>query len=76
MSGLGCEFMKRYLAPLIGCVVTEIKEAADGFTTIVFERGDTRYECELSSDEEGNDPGFLFGLPIPPPPKAKKKKKE
>jgi len=74
MSHPNPEFMKRYLAPLIGCVVTEIKDAGDGFTVIVFERGDTRYECELSSDEEGNDLGFLFGLPIPPPPKKQRRK--
>jgi hypothetical protein len=55
--------MKRYLAPLIGCVVTEIKDVGDGFIVIVFEKGDTRYECELSSDEEGNAPGFIHGLP-------------
>ena len=65
MSHPSPEFMRRYLAPLVGCVVTEIKDAGDGFTAIVFEKDGKRYECELSADEEGNDSGFLFGLPIP-----------
>ena len=67
MSHPGPDFMVRYLQPLIGCTVEEAKPSADGeFTTIVFRRPDGRtFECELSSDEEGNAAGFLFGLPYP-----------
>lgn len=72
MSHPNPEFMRRYLAPLIGCVVTGIRAAAEGFTMIVFEKGGERYECELSSDEEGNNPGFLFGLPVPPPKRKRR----
>lgn len=59
------DFMVRYLQPLIGCTVEEVKPSDDEeFTTIVFRKPDgTIFECELSSDEEGNAPGFLFGLP-------------
>jgi len=65
MSHPDPKFMKRYLKPLIGCVVTKIR-AKDGFTALVFRAPDgTEYVCDLSSDEEGNAPGFLFGLPHP-----------
>jgi len=65
MSHPNAKFMHRYLQPLVGCRVTEISET-DGFPTIVFrnEVGEC-FRCDLSSDEEGNQPGFLFGLPIP-----------
>jgi len=66
MSHPNHDFMKHYLKPLIGCVVIEIKDDGEGFTAIVFEKDGRRYECALSSDEEGNNPGFLFGLPEPP----------
>ena len=61
------EFMVKYLQSLIGCTVEEVKPSEDGeFTTIVFRRPNGEvFNCELSSDEEGNYPGFLFGLPRP-----------
>jgi len=66
MSHPNQQFMKKYLAPLVGCVVKEIKNGSNGFTAIVFVTpSGERFECELSSDTEGNDPGFLFGLPPP-----------
>lgn len=67
MSHPPSDFMVQYLQPLIGCTVTEVKPSSDGeFTTIVFTAKDGQtMDCELSSDEEGNAPGFLFGLPHP-----------
>lgn len=67
MSHPNSKFMKKYLAPLIGCVLTEVKTKPDGFVALVFAppQGGKPFECELSSDEEGNAPGFLFGLPTP-----------
>jgi hypothetical protein len=65
MSHPDPKFMKRYLKPLIGCVVTKIR-ARDGFAALVFQSPDgVEYVCDISSDEEGNAPGFLFGLPHP-----------
>lgn len=70
MSHPPTAFMKRYLKPLIGCVVTKIKTSGE-FTALVFRSPDgTEYVCDLSSDEEGNSPGFLFGLPHPDKVKA------
>lgn len=67
MSHPSPKFMVPYLKPLVGAVVTGVKPSADGeFTTIVFRRPNgATFECELSSDEEGNAPGFMFGLPRP-----------
>jgi len=67
MSHPPSDFMVRYLRPLIGCTVTDVKPSPGGeFTTIVFTKADgQKMNCELSSDEEGNAPGFLFGLPHP-----------
>jgi hypothetical protein len=36
------------------------------FPIIVFKKGKETFECDISQDEEGNGPGFLFGLPFPP----------
>ena len=56
MSHPRSDFMVRYLTPLVDCKVTEVKPSEDpDFTTIVFLRpnGET-FNCELSSDAEGN----------------------
>lgn len=71
------EFYDRYYRQLIGKKVTGIGCTADGFWFFVLDSGE---RIEISQDEEGNGPGFLFGLPIPPPinppkkPKAKQAK--
>lgn len=67
MSHPESDFMVRYLNPLVGCKVKEIKPSEDPeWTTIVFEKEDgSTMDCELSADAEGNRPGFMFGLPHP-----------
>jgi hypothetical protein len=60
--------MLRYLQQLVRCTVSEIRPMGGGYMKIVFRSpaGEV-YECELLSDEEGNQPGFLSGLPMPRP---------
>lgn len=66
MSHPSSEYMPRYLAPLVGCKVVEVKDSGYGFVSLVFDRADgEKYSCMLSSDEEGNAPGWLYGLPRP-----------
>jgi hypothetical protein len=57
--------MKAYLAPLVGCSIVKV-DVSGGFPVIVARRrnGET-FTLEVSRDEEGNGPGFLFGLPYP-----------
>ena len=49
---------------ITGFILTEDEEDNlwPTFTILV---GKKTYEIELSQDEEGNGPGFLFGLPTP-----------
>lgn len=65
MSHPSAEYMLRYLQPLVGCKVEAVKDSGDGFVSLVFERAGEKYCCMLSSDEEGNVPGWLYGLPRP-----------
>lgn len=64
---------EKYLKPLEGMRVVETGQSPDGFPKIVFEGKckttgkKERFECEVSADEEGNGPGFVFGLPRPSP---------
>lgn len=65
-------WLRKYLAPLEGATITkaEVVVQDDGFglmqewprLTVRAKDGET-YELELSRDEEGNGPGFVFGLP-------------
>jgi len=61
MSHPNYEYMKRHLAPLVGCIVTEIVDAGEGFTSLVLERGDERFECMLTSDMELGGRQQLWG---------------
>lgn len=65
------EFYDRYYRQLIGRKITGIGCTADGFWFFTLDDG---AHIEISQDEEGNGPGFLFGLPIPPPIEQKPKK--
>lgn len=77
MSHPDADFLKKYLAPLKGGKIVDVKVNIDddgGFTEawpviIVQPKGTTsatdRFNLEVSRDEEGNGPGFLFGLPFP-----------
>lgn len=77
MSHPDAAFLQKYLAPLVGAKVVKVEVAVEddgGFeeawpVIIVQPSGTTkaadRLKLEVSADEEGNGPGFLFGLPIP-----------
>lgn len=73
MSHPDAAFLRRYLAPLKGGTITGVKvKTEDDFgyaqawpTLVVKAKDGTVYEVEVSQDEEGNGPGFLFGLPHP-----------
>ena len=56
------ELMMRHM---IGGVITEVGQDEDGFLWFEFDRDGEVFRCEVSQDEEGNGPGFLFGLPCP-----------
>ena len=70
------KWMRDYLAPLVGTTITEVGVTkADEFGS-AFPYFKTRKPAtakahaeemtiEVSQDEEGNGPGFLFGLPSP-----------
>ena len=63
-------WMLRYLQPLKGCRIEHVSLSDDGFPTlraVKKPRGKPaeRFTLEVSRDEEGNGPGFLFGLPRP-----------
>lgn len=54
------EWLKRYLRPLVGRKITVVNVSNDGFPQITLDDGTV---LEISRDEEGNGPGFIFGLP-------------
>lgn len=55
-------WMKKYLKPLEGRKIVKTGVNQDGFPFFIL---DDKSKIEVSSDEEGNGPGFLFGLPTP-----------
>jgi len=67
-------YLRGYYGQLIGATVVGIKmnveedqEHGDPLFTqvwplIIFEKDGQRYRCEISRDEEGNGPGYMFGL--------------
>jgi len=54
------DWLKKYLKPLVGRKITKVAVSEDGFPQIILDDGT---KLEVSRDEEGNGPGFLFGLP-------------
>lgn len=65
------EWTKLYYGSLVDCTCTgvsaKVDEYGDCWPTLVFEHPEKgKLEIEISCDEEGNRPGFLFGLPIVP----------
>lgn len=64
-------WIKKYMGSMVGgkivgVGVTDKDFEREGFPYFLIEHpkhGDLR--VEVSSDEEGNGPGFLFGLPVP-----------
>ena len=65
MSTPDAEWTKDYLKPLVGAKVAFVSATPDGFPIIHMLKGDEHYKLEISQDEEGNGPGFIFGLPHP-----------
>jgi len=67
-------YLRGYYGQLIGATVVGIKMNleenpypadplfAEVWPVIIFEKDGQEYRCELSRDEEGNGPGFMFGL--------------
>lgn len=73
MSHPDADFLRDYLKPLVGATImsVEAKVEDDGgyaqawpVLNVVAQSGE-KYELEVSMDEEGNGPGFVFGLPFP-----------
>ena len=69
------DIYEKYYAQLVGATVLGVEVLKDeddddnfarGWATIWVEATDgERYKLEVSQDEEGNGPGFIFGLPNP-----------
>jgi len=67
-------YLRGYYGQLIGATVVGIKMNieedqengdplfAQVWPMIIFEKDGQEYRCELSRDEEGNGPGYMFGL--------------
>lgn len=56
------KWLVRYLSHLEGRKITKVGITAEGFPFFTL---DDKSKIEVSQDEEGNGPGFLFGLPNP-----------
>lgn len=55
-------FLKKYIKHLEGKKIEKTGVSKDGFPFFTLDDGS---KIEVSRDEEGNGPGFLFGLPRP-----------
>ena len=64
------KWMQKYYQGAVGFKVVGATVSEDGFPTLTCRKaidGGRKYEeikLEVSRDEEGNGPGFLFGLPV------------
>jgi hypothetical protein len=56
------KFYEKYYQGLVGKKVLAAGVTPDGFPYMELDSGE---RIEVSQDEEGNGPGFLFGLPKP-----------
>ena len=56
------EWMAKYMKALEGKKIVKTGVNPEGYPFFTL---DDRTEVEVSRDEEGNGPGFLFGLPKP-----------
>ena len=56
------EWLKKYMKGLEGRKIVKTGVNSEGFPFFVL---DNKAKIEVSQDEEGNGPGFLFGLPDP-----------
>jgi len=65
------EWLEAYLKPLVGATITKVEVAPDEYDSdecwpkLHVKTKDVHYTTvlEISRDEEGNGPGFIFGLP-------------
>jgi hypothetical protein len=70
-------FFTKYYAQLKGAKIIETgigpdEEYGPGFPYLMVELANgEKAKLEISQDEEGNGPGFLFGLPLPEVKNAK-----
>ena len=64
------KWIKKYLTPLVGGTITRVGCNSEEYPTITVKvPGEMEpYLLEISQDEEGNGPGFVFGLPMPKQP--------
>ena len=58
-------FYELYYRQLIGMQITAVGKNAEGFPYFVAKLDNVQYTLEISQDEEGNGPGFMFGLQNP-----------
>jgi hypothetical protein len=59
-------FYQRYMESMKGGKITKVGVNADGFPFFEVKMpGGITLLCEVSQDEEGNGPGFIFGLENP-----------
>ena len=66
----GKVWMEKYLAPLVGGTITAVEGFVEDECDIwprihVTLASGEEVVIEVSQDEEGNGPGFPFGLPLP-----------
>lgn len=70
------KWLEYYYSGAIGFKIVAATISPDGFPQLICQRGrgKNREEIvlEVSRDEEGNGPGFLFGLPIPDEPQKER----
>lgn len=64
-------WLEAYLKPLVGAEIVSVGTFDDGaglwpVLNVKTKDGQT-VKLEISQDEEGNGPGFIYGLPDPPP---------
>lgn len=63
-------WLEDYLRPLVGAEIVgvdvHVEDEYEAWPRLTVRlRNGTKLTLEVSRDEEGNGPGFLFGLPIP-----------
>ena len=64
------KWLTRYLKPLVGAKIVSVDTTDDGAglwpVLNVLTSDGKLLKLEISQDEEGNGPGFIFGLDDPP----------
>jgi len=65
-------WIREYLKPLVGCTITKVDANVEDELEVwpaiqVTTKLGQVFNLEISQDEDGNGPGFIFGLPTPQP---------